>query len=44
MRVTEMIGVNSSLYMTATGIGSVGIGFPIPINDVKFIVVHTREF
>jgi serine protease Do len=39
----EVIGVNSSLYTTGTSIGSVGIGFAIPINDAKFIITHMRE-
>lgn len=39
----EVIGINSSLYTTGTSIGSVGIGFAIPINDAKFIVTHLRE-
>lgn len=39
----EVIGVNSSLYTTGTSIGSVGIGFAIPVNDAKYIVTHMRE-
>jgi serine protease Do len=40
----EVIGVSSSLYTTGTSIGSVGIGFAIPINDAKFLVAHMREY
>lgn len=43
----EVIGVNTVIYSTsqnASGAGSIGIGFAIPINRVKAVVDRLKEF
>lgn len=40
----EVVGINSSLETTATSTGSIGIGFAIPINDAKFLIMHMHEY
>lgn len=39
----EVIGVNQAIYTRNKG-GSIGIGFSIPINDVKFLVDNVRKY
>ena len=39
----EVIGVNQAIYTRNQG-GSIGIGFSIPINDVKFLVDNVRKY
>ncbi len=39
----EVIGVNQAIYTRNKG-GSIGIGFSIPINDVKFLVDNVLKF
>ncbi len=40
----EVIGVNAAVLTTMEGGGSVGLGFAIPINDVKFVVRQLIQF
>jgi serine protease Do len=39
----EQIGVNSAIFTTGADTGNVGIGLVLPINDVKFVVLHMRD-
>jgi len=39
----EVIGVNQAIYTRNKG-GSIGIGFSIPINDVKFLVDNVLKY
>lgn len=39
----EVIGVNQAIYTRNKG-GSIGIGFSIPINDVKFLVSNVLKY
>ena len=39
----EVVGVNQAIYTRNKG-GSIGIGFSIPINDVKFLVENVLKY
>ena len=39
----EVVGVNQAIYTRNQG-GSIGIGFSIPINDVKFLVENVQKY
>jgi serine protease Do len=39
----EVVGVNQAIYTRNQG-GSIGIGFSIPINDVKFLVENVLKY
>ena len=40
----EVVGINSAMYAPASAdAGSVGLGFAIPVNDVKHVLGLLRE-
>lgn len=40
----EVVGVNAALFSPSNDSGSIGLGFAIPANDMKFVVDQLRQY
>jgi serine protease Do len=40
----EMIGINNQIFSDSSTSGSIGLGFAIPSNDVRFLVEQIRDY
>jgi serine protease Do len=40
----EVIGINNEKYSDMPGGGSMGIGFALPVNDVRFVIEQIKQF